>query len=383
MAFSKEYLEKLDRVRACTRHEHIDRILHLSNVYTWKFLDMDEHPKLSEVFRSYDLMDRGQWGMQERYHFDCHMDLGTRNIFNGSDPLGSPHYVINDEAGTMNYFDQVLIEGNEYHEFAQDIPAFTWKMFNRKFPNLTIGQVVLGIINNLSDVEFMNYMVQKSYNEYNCVGVHDQNFAFMVMAPFEKFHKYYRGIKETSIDLRRNKAGLKEACDAIHEQQMMPALMARTKMDSSAYLADCFTGLLAHTTLSTKQWEEFYWPYLGTYLDTLEANGKTMLLYIEDEVLRFAEYFQKYKKGTITMILEKDDPIELRKALPNVCICGGMTPELLSHGTPEQCVDRVKYLADTLGDGWILSQDKMVSFRNDCRRENLLAISEYVQNFRW
>lgn len=185
------------------------------------------------------------------------------------------------------------------------------------------------------------------------------------------------------MDLRRNKAALKEACDAIHETQMMPAMRGRLQMDSSAYLADSFTGLLAHATLSTKQWEEFYWPYLEEYIDMLEENNMSMLLYCEDQVMRFAEYFQKYKKGTLTMIIELDDMAELRKKLPNVCLCGGMTSELLSNGTPEQCVDRVKYLADTLGDGWILSQDKMVSFPNDCRRENLLAVSEYVQNFRW
>ena len=60
-----------------------------------------------------------------------------------------------------------------------------------------------------------------------------------------------------------------------------------------------------------------------------------------------------------------------------------MTAALLGNGTPEQCVDRVKYLANELGDGFILSQDKMMAFRNDCRRENLEAVCEYVNNFRW
>lgn len=80
---------------------------------------------------------------------------------------------------------------------------------------------------------------------------------------------------------------------------------------------------------------------------------------------------------------EKDDVFELRKAFPNVAISGGMPTALLGRGTPEQCVDRVKELADGLGDGFMLSQDKMISFRNDCKRENLQAVCDYLQTFRW
>ena len=113
------------------------------------------------------------------------------------------------------------------------------------------------------------------------------------------------------------------------------------------------------------------------------AAGKTVVIYLENSIMRFAEYFQDYPKGHIIMILELDDLVELRKKLPNICFAGGMTAALLGNGTPEQCVDRVKYLANELGDGFILSQDKMMAFRNDCRRENLEAVCEYVNNFRW
>lgn len=75
--------------------------------------------------------------------------------------------------------------------------------------------------------------------------------------------------------------------------------------------------------------------------------------------------------------------MELRKALPNACIVGGMSAMMLGRGTPEQCVDAAKRVIDQMGDGFMLGQDKMMSFRNDCKRENLLAVSEYIQNFRW
>ena len=62
-----------------------------------------------------------------------------------------------------------------------------------------------------------------------------------------------------------------------------------------------------------------------------------------------------------------------------------MTAELLGRGTPEQCVARTKELIDGLGGlegGFVLSQDKMLTFKNDAKPENLKAVSEFVTNYR-
>ena len=73
----------------------------------------------------------------------------------------------------------------------------------------------------------------------------------------------------------------------------------------------------------------------------------------------------------------------MRKAFPNCCVIGGMTSKLLSQGTKEECVDRVKYLVDELGPkGFILGQDKMMSYRVDAKPENVLAVCEYMQSMK-
>ena len=61
-----------------------------------------------------------------------------------------------------------------------------------------------------------------------------------------------------------------------------------------------------------------------------------------------------------------------------------MTSKLLSKGTKEECIDHVKYLVDELGPkGFILGQDKMMSYRVDAKPENVLAVCEYVQNMKF
>ena len=59
-----------------------------------------------------------------------------------------------------------------------------------------------------------------------------------------------------------------------------------------------------------------------------------------------------------------------------------MKVELLGNGTPQECVDYAKKLIDELGDGYIFSENKMLSFKNDCKRENLLAVREFVRDYR-
>ncbi len=99
-------------------------------------------------------------------------------------------------------------------------------------------------------------------------------------------------------------------------------------------------------------------------------------------MLRFVEFFQDIPKGQLMIHLEQDNIFEMRKKLPNICFAGGMTTDLLGHGTPRQCVDYAKKLIDELGDGYVFSTNKMVSYRNDCKRENLLAVTEFVRNYR-
>ena len=104
-----------------------------------------------------------------------------------------------------------------------------------------------------------------------------------------------------------------------------------------------------------------------------------MFIYIEDAIARFADYFSDVPKGSAIMHLEMDDIFEMRKLLPGMPLAGGMTTDLLGRGTPQECVEWAKVLCNELGSGFIMSQNKMLSFRNDCRRENLLAVNDFVR----
>lgn len=82
--------------------------------------------------------------------------------------------------------------------------------------------------------------------------------------------------------------------------------------------------------------------------------------------------------------LEQDDIFEARKHMPNIALCGGMTKAALYDGTKEQCIDLAKKLIDELGKdgGYMMSQNKMISFKNDAKAENLKAVCDFVNEYR-
>lgn len=375
-----EYRANLRRLKDCIQHKHIDRVPHFSNIYTWKILDSDLKPKLSEAMSNYTLLDKMQCEFQERYHFDVHFDLLNRNLLKPETVMGGNHHLINDEAESINFFDHVLMNADEYEEYAKDPMAVNWKMFRRKYPDITAGQVAKAMALREENIAYVDHMKKKFRDKYSSAFA---NGRIVAQVPYERFHKYYRGIKEATMDLRRRKSVLHDVFDSMMENEIMPNLKKQLEtFDDSDCMCDVMMPFLSHAMMNNKQWDEFYWPYLKPQIDMIAEHGKTILIYCENSLLRFAEYFQDYPKGLFLIVPELDDVRDIRKAIPNAAVAGGLTTDLLGHGTPEECVDAAKRAIDDMGDGFMLSQNKMVSFRNDCRRENLLAVCEYVQSYR-
>ena len=195
-----------------------------------------------------------------------------------------------------------------------------------------------------------------------------------------------RGIRGLSLDMRKQPDKVDAAIKALNKTMFDPGLAQLKAAPAGPNLDYCFDydiTLLCHTILNQKQFERFLWPDLKALLDTLAQKGKTVRLFMEGSSKRFWDYLKDYPKGIITIHPEQDDVFEIRKELPNCAIMGGMPVELLGNGTAKECVDRAKRLCDELGKdgGFILCQDKMVSFRNDAKSENVKAVCDFVREY--
>jgi len=359
--------------------KHNKRVPMAANFFTWKYLDAGYN--LNVALRDYDILEKVNREFHELYRFDTYSDMGGRNQIRVSDALGAKFHYVDESGEFVVADDRELIKDGEYPEYMADPLAFGWtKMFPRYVkPGLTLAELGEAMQEFMAYTQYTMKMNDVLLNEMGALCT--LPMTSMVMTPLESLFNGNRGIKATASDIRRNKEGLKEVMDFIWDAQCEPALQAGLVVDPTPYVAPIATVFLAHSILSVKQFEELYWPYLKRIIDAAVAASRRIYIFSEAEMLRFADFFDDVPKGTMMIQVEQDDIFAVRKRLPNIVLAGGMPTHLLGHATAQECVDYAKHLIDELGEGYVFSQDKMMSYRNDATRENLLAVSDFVLNY--
>ena len=383
----EQYRLKLIR-DASSMERKPDRVPHVSFFVTWKILDSGY--KLSEAMNNYDIMGKVVREHQEKYGFDAIFEYGGRNAIRIPAALGGTSYVINDEAGTVNYLDKALCEREDLDALIENPNKYFWeKGMAKKYPCWANGTVTVEDIQRAIDeqMDFIHYhtnIVKVMQEEYGIPRFTAPNgFTYCGL---DFLFNTIRGIRGLSLDMRKDPAKVEAAIEALNELYFYPGLEALKKSagPNPDYCFDYDITMLCHTILNPKQFERFLWPNLKAVLDVLAEKKLTVRLFFEGSSKRFWEYLKDYPKGIITMHPEQDDVFELRKELPNCAILGGMPVSLLGNGTAKECVDHAKRLCDELGKdgGFILCQDKMVSFRNDAKSENVKAVCDFIREYR-
>lgn len=357
-----------------------DRIPTYSNYWTYIILDAGYTLK-DGIYNTANTAD-AVFRFHEKYGFDCYGYFGARNPWNVTEPFDGNHYIVNEAAETINIKDKILMEPEEYDELISDVWKFVWeKAIPRKCPG-TLAE-------DAWDRYKVSLQAQKDYGAFldGVVGKLLGEYQVPLVAgawgliPFEMLFNYFRGIKGVSIDLRRRYDKVVEASKACEDIAEMPAMYAQLEGEQPPIFAHhgAFC-LLAHTVVSEKQFNELFWPYIKKAVDICVEKGKRLFLFTEGSIGRF-DCFQDIPRGAAVLQPEQDDVFELRKKFPQLAINGGMSSALLGNGTVDECLDYAKKLVEELGPGFVMGQDKMMSFRNDAKPENILAVQQFCKEY--
>lgn len=343
------------------------------NIWTWAIFDSDLNVTLEEAVSDWSIMEQVMRRLQERYDFDTYHMPGNRNNGQMTRALGfSSHHIIGDN---INVVDDAKIDDLE--AFTADPVMYTWtKVGPKYFSDLTLGRMKQALAAQKACNDYTARITDVFNNEYGTTLMS----SCYALPPLETLLSY-RGLKKFSLDLRRN-AKFYRAFDESQEESMLAYVTACLDAGKGNCVADVLTCFMAHNVLNKKQFETLYWPTIKKVYDLCAERGAVIFNFWEADCIRFAEYFADYPKGFMIIHPEAEDVRDVRKAFPNACIQGGMPIELLSKGTPQQCVDYANRLVDDMGDGFIFSTTKMLSFKNDCTRENLTAVMDFVHNYR-
>jgi len=365
-----------------------DRTPHMSFYITWPI--MDAGYKLSEGLRSWDVMEDAIVKHQQKYNFDTIQCLGTRNPIKICEALGSLRYNINDDAGIISVQDSAPFTHEDLKRIADDPIKAQWEiMMPYKFPKFRPGMTAEPFNNALKEQRdyfaYVGRINQRMRNEFGVPSAVDGSLGFFSPG-VEALFGFMRGIKGFSYDMRKDPGLVKAAAERLEETSLDPVFDMVRRAPEGPNEDVCFDFMmlsLAHTVMSNKQFEFFVWEKMHKLLDLLVERGKTVRIYMHGSMQRFYQYFQDYPKGSLIVMCEVDDLFEVRKNLPNVALCGGLTASMMGNASPEECVAKTKQLIDELGadGGLVLSLNTMGSFPNDTKPENLRAVSEFIRTY--
>ena len=358
------------------------RIPIYSNAWTWKVCDAGY--KLSEAMHDYDIMFDAVCQHHEKYHFDIYNDLGTRNPIRMAEAAGTCTYEINDEQNIISIRDRERMMKDEYDEFlASGHAKFCFEKVLPRIANYKSREEMFQKIADAGREQLAmgayTRRINKQFRDgYGIPPMTGGRFAF----PSDTLFSYLRGLRGISMDFRRNEKYILPALERIDEGNSIDKVL-----DSLPNPEDyCFavrTVSLSHTLMNPKQFEKYLWPFMKKFIDGIVARDMTAFIWQEGNIGHLYEFFQEIPRGHFALLGELDDIREMKKKLPNLTMVGGMSESLLSMGTPQECIDYAKALIDDVGyDGrYIFSTNKMLSFANDARSENMRAVNDFVREY--
>lgn len=362
-----------------------DRTPLSANVTHWMFHDAGY--TTAYAVRHYDIVEKSMVRFVQKYKVD-HLNLwmsGFRNYDAVTDLLGDTLYQGNDE-NLLNSIVENKCSPEEYDYFIEDMTKATWeRVFSRSYPRMK----------DMSPREFAesvkehwHYRQERERIDTRMrdeFGILVEKETAMGWSCLENVFSGMRGVRGLSMDLRRHYDKLKEFT-RVNDQGTADWAISTLQYDGFKMTEpyDCMISMLPHVVMRPKQFEELMWPVFEPILQYCAEHGKQIMNFSEGSWKALGSYFNQFPKGTICMMVESDDPYEIRKEFPNLAIYGGLDTSVLASGTPQQCIDMAKRAIDELGrdGGLILAPNKMLAYPNDAVAENLEAVCNFVSEYK-
>lgn len=365
------------------RRKKPSRIPTVSNDGLWRFID--QGLKLSEVLRDYEMLCDAVCRNQEEFGYDCQVEIGMLNRIKNQEAFGKSRFIVQDDPPSVQIEDMFPMTAEDYPLLIEKgITRFIFEDLLCRHFGYTSKEDVIAHLKEAT-AAMMEY--QEAYSRINNILVQDYGNVMACYGgyqmPFEFFVSGLRGLKNTSLDLRRHGSEMIDAMNAIDERNWNDYMSYAPYIENDGTFAfDSYTCPMAYTLLSPKQFEKFYWPWMKKYFDFTAEHDQTAFIYAEGALMNKVDFLKDLEPNRFGIFVEQDDPVEIRKRLPNFTLIGGYPTSLLGEGTKEQCIAKVDEMMETVNyDGnWIFSWDKLASFKGDVKHENLAAVMDYVRS---
>jgi uroporphyrinogen-III decarboxylase len=200
-----------------------------------------------------------------------------------------------------------------------------------------------------------------------------------MLPPFDIISHSIRGMKGTMLDMYRRPDQLMEACEMLLEKELELPLPPPNEYGNLRLFMTNTRG--SDDFMSTKQFDQFYWPTFKKLVSTLIERGATLCIFFEGNFTSRLEYLLEFPKGKICARFDTTDIFRAKEILKDhVCIEGNVPASLLQIGSVDEVKAHCKKLIDVVGKGggYILGPR---SSTDEVKPENLKAMIEFTKEY--
>jgi len=134
--------------------------------------------------------------------------------------------------------------------------------------------------------------------------------------------------------------------------------------------------------VSRGHFENIFWPTMKPILQELWRRGHQVLAYAEGKWAPHLGRFAELPAGSFVYHCDRDDPLEVRRALGDgFCLSGGIPNGLLAFGTPDQVRARCKKVIDDVARNGAYIMDASAIMQNDAKVENVRAMTDFTREY--
>ena len=308
---------------------------------------------------------------------------GTPNYAFFNQILDSQCFVMG-STGFVQHPEVVGMHEDEYDELLKDPYAFMLEtVIPRQYKNLSLSDPVtmakttqIAMEAKAKDSADFAGLSAPLVDKYGYYAGAPKGSVSSVRAPYDFLADFFRSFSGISMDIRRRRNQVNEACEAFYPFMFNMGLVSSPHPEGQTRIP-----LHMPTFMREKDFTEIYLPTLLRLVREYASLGIRSSIFCEHDWTRYLDILQDFPAGTL-LRFEYGDPQLIKDTLGKKFFIGGFFPTYLLNTSKQQCVDKTKEILDVMmpGGGYVFDFDKRPLVLADVNFGNLSAVTEYIRD---
>ncbi|MBR0482352.1 MAG: uroporphyrinogen decarboxylase [Firmicutes bacterium] len=319
----------------------------------------------------------------DRLHSDTSPIYGTSRPAAMYKALGSKSFVFS-ESGVMQHPEVSTLELEDYDYFIEH-PYDC--MIERAFPRFNTQVDIYGdpvsamlsyakalMAKDGEGAEFRNATAPASAG-HKYAGRYPGS---ATAAPFDYLADILRSFSKISVDVRRNRQKIIDACDAL-----LPVLFKMGTPETIGPMSRANYWTHMATFLRGKDFDELWWPGFYTMANNYAAMGMGINAWVEDDWTRYTDYLADLPVNSMIRFEHGDRELYKSKLGHKLILMGLYEFTNLKTHSKEGCIDEVKKLFDVMAPGgrYVFNFDKVLMMIDREEFEKLCALVDFAVEY--